>query len=164
MAKRSKKQNRGTPVYIKGFYRVQLVEDGKVVGDSGMRENLVVNLGFLDYLVKTLGKISGSKQIGYVALGTGGAPTATDTSLAGEIMGSTQRRAVVAASSGSKTLQLTATFASSDSFVTQTYNISNIGLFDTTNTNATLFAGNTYASSLLNTNQDVNITYNIQFS
>jgi len=37
---------------IRGFSRVQLVEDGRIVGDSGWTgPNAVVNLGFRDYLV-----------------------------------------------------------------------------------------------------------------
>ena len=151
-------------IKVRGFYRVQITKDGKIKGDSRWKKNLVTNDGFLQYLVKTLGALSGSSQIGFVALGTGGAPAAGDTILAGEIMASTKRTAVTAASSSSKTLQLTATFSSSNSFVTTTYNISNVGLYALTTTTNTLFAGNTYASSLLNTNQDVNLTYQIQFS
>jgi hypothetical protein len=43
------------------------------------------------------------------------------------------------------------------------YNISNIGLFNSSST-GTLFAGNTYASSSCASNQAVNITYDITFS
>ncbi len=124
----------------------------------------MTNVGFQLYLADNIGKSSGSKQIAYVALGTGGAPGATDTTLGGEIMASTQRGAVTYANVSSKTAQFTATFASSASFITAASNISNIGLFSTTTTSDTLFAGNTYTSSSLNTNQNVNITYQIRFS
>lgn len=153
-------------IKIKGFYRLQLEESGKIIGDSGWLKNQVVNLGFRDYLVRLLGSLAGSKQVSHVLLGTGGAPAAADTSLAGEITdASNSRAAVTAATSGSKTLQLTATFASSDSFVTTSHNISNIALVNTSTTAVgTIFAGNTYTSSSLNTNQNVNVTYEIQFS
>ena len=152
-------------VQIHGFFRVQLEsEDGKVVGDSGWQKNQITNLGFLEYLCHTLGASAGSKQIGFVALGTGGAPAAAATVLAGEIMSSTQRKAVTYANIASTTAQFVATFASSNSFLTATANISNIGLFNATTTNATLFAGNTYASSSCATNQNVNVTYQIRFS
>lgn len=152
-------------VGIKGFTRVALEENGKIVGDSGwMGPNQIVNLGFLDYLCKNLGASAGSKQIGFVALGTGSAPGAAATGLDGEIMSSTQRGAVTYAAVGSTTAQFTATFASSDSFLTASANLSNIGLFNATTTNATLFAGNTFASSSCNTNQNVNVTYQIRFS
>ena len=38
-------------IKAKGFFRLQIKDqDGKVAGDSGWRENQVVNLGFQDYL------------------------------------------------------------------------------------------------------------------
>lgn len=152
-------------VKVHGFFRVQLEsEEGKIVGDSGWQKNQIVNLGFLDYLCHAIGASAGSKQIGFVALGTGGAPAAAGTTLAGEIMASTQRKAVTYANVASTTAQFTATFASSASFLTASANISNIGLYNATTTNATLFAGNTYASSSCNTNQNVNVTYQIRFS
>jgi len=152
-------------VKIKGFSRVALVENGKIVGDSGfVGPNQVTNLGFLNFLVRLLGASAGSSQIGFVALGTGGVPATGDVVLAGEIMGSTKRQAVTYANVGSTTAQFTASFMSSASFISAAANISNVGLFAATTTAATLFAGNTYASSTLNTNQDVYTTYQIRFS
>lgn len=151
-------------IRIKGMYRVQIEsKTGKIVGDSGWLENQVVNLGFNQYLVSTLGAIAGSKQITHMAIGTGTAPGAAATALDGE---QSVRAAVTAAtSSSSKTLRLTATFASAASFVTATKNISNVGLFNTsTAATGTIFAGNTYASSSVATNQQVNATYDIIFS
>ena len=152
-------------VKIKGFYRVQLVEDTgdgvHIVGDSGWNRNQVTNDGFNDYMAKLLGAISGSKQVSHLALGTGGAPAASDTSLAGEVQ---KRQAVTAAtSSNSKAVQFTGTFSSANSFVTATANISNIGLFNSSS-GGTLFAGNTFASSSCATNQAVQVTYTISFS
>jgi hypothetical protein len=155
---------------IKGFSRVQITEDQpdgnvKVVGDSGMvGPNQITNLGFLNYLVKLLGNSAGSKQVGYVALGTGSAPNASHVVLNGEIMASTQRKAVTFGSSGSTTAQFTATFASSDSFLSASAALSNIGLFAAATSDDTLFAGNTYTSSTCATNQNVNVTYQIRFS
>lgn len=146
---------------IKGMFRVTITEDGELVGDSGWQENQVTNLGFNQYLVSTLGAIAGSKQVSHAALGTGGVPAAAATTLAGEVE---KRKSVTAAtSSSSKTVRFTATFGSSDSFVTKTENISNIGLFNTSS-GGTLFAGNTYASSSVATNQQVNATYDVIFS
>lgn len=148
-------------VKVKGTYRLQITENGKVVADSGWKQNQIVNLGFHDYLCKTLGGISGSKQVSHMALGTGGAPSASDTSLAGEVE---VRAAVTAAtSSSSKTVRFTATFSSADSFVTASANISNVGLFNTS-ASGTLFAGNTFASSAIATNQNVNATYDVTFA
>ena len=153
-----------TAIQAKGFFHLQIEEDGKIVGDSGWQENQVTNLGFLNYLVLLLGASAGSAQIGYVALGTGGAPNATALTLPGEIMSSTERKAVTFASVSSTTAQFTATFASSDSFNSADAAISNIGLYALTTTDDQLFAGNVYSSSTLGTNQNVNITYQIRFS
>jgi hypothetical protein len=151
----------------KGMFRLQITEDAdgetKIVGDSGWHTNLITNLGFNQFLVSTLGGIAGSSQITHMAIGTGGAPVATDTTLTGE---QSVRAAVTAAtSSTSKSVQFTATFSSAVSFVTASKNISNIGLFATsTAAGGTLFAGNTYTSSACATNQNVNATYTITFA
>lgn len=152
-------------VQIHGFSRVQIEEDGKVVGDSGwIGPNQITNLGFLNYLCDLLGGSASSKYVGWVALGTGTVPGASDTTLHGEIMDSTQRKSVTYGSVSSTTAQFTATFASSDNFLSAAANLSNIGLFANSTTNETLFAGNTYTSSSCDTNQNVNVTYQIRFS
>ena len=153
---------------LKGFSRV-MIEDGptgRIIGDSGyVGPNQITNLGFLNFLCKSLGSSTGSKYVGFCALGTGGVPNATATTLPGEIMSSTQRNAVTfATSSNSKYARFTISFMSSESFVTATYDISNVGLYAATTTDDTMFAGNTYTSSNLNTNQNVYVTYDIQFS
>lgn len=158
-----KKTKTNDGIKVKGTFRLQITEDGKVVGDSGWNTNLVTNLGFNQYLVSALGSISGSKFVSHLAIGTGGDPIATDTTLAGE---QSVREAVTAAtSSTSKTVRFTATFASQDSFVTASKNISNIGLFNTsTAAGGTLFSGKGFASSACATNQNVNATYDITFA
>lgn len=154
-------------IKVRGFFRVQITEDRKgktkVVGDSGWRKNVVTNVGFQKYLSLTLAGMANSLTVSHVALGTGGAPATTDTTLAGEIMSSTQRITVSPSTIASKTAQFTAAFASSNSFLTATANLSNIGLFNSS-TSGTLFAGNTYTSSSCATNQNVNVTYQIRFS
>lgn len=156
-------------IKLRGFFRVNITEhkNGKevIVGDSGWRENQVTNLGIQDYLVNPLMGAAG-KNVSHMALGTGGAPAAADTTLAGEITHASNSRKTVSTSVvSSKTAQFTAAFASSASFVTASVNISNIGLFHTSTTaGGTLFAGNTYTSSSLATNQNVNATYQIRFS
>lgn len=153
----------------KRFYRINIVDpDGSIKGDSGWVKNYVTNLGLQNYLAYTLAGVAGSKQLGYIALGTGGLPTSTATALAGELMVSTKRVAIGAntafssrsVSNGSCTLYLYATFTAS--FCSVSSNISNVGLFAATTTDDTLFSGATYASSQLNTNQAVQVTYQIQ--
>lgn len=153
-------------VKLEGFSRVQIEnEDGSIHGDSGwVGPNQITNLGYLNYLVNLLGGDAGSKFVQYVALGTGTAPGAAAVTLDGEIMDSTERKTVTFASNGSTTAEFTATFASSDNFLSAAADLSNIGLFFTTTTNDTLMAGNTYTSSSCDVNQNVNVTYQIRFS
>lgn len=155
-------------VKVRGFFRINIVEDlpngkKKIVGDSGWRKNLVVNLGFQDYILKSIAGASGSKTVSHMALGTGAAPAVTDTSLAGEIMSSTQRLTVSTSIISSKTLQFTAAFLSANSFLSATANLSNVGLYNTSST-GTLLCGNSYTSSACATNQSVNVTYQVRFS
>lgn len=170
--KTSKSKSNKVPhsgVKLQGFFRLQIVEEknGKTLikGDSGWRENQVTNLGIQNFLVTPLTG-GAANAVTHMALGTGGAPVATDTALAGEIIDATNSRKTVSTSIvSSKTAQFTAAFASSASFITAAKNISNIALFATSTTNAgTMLAGNTFTSSSLATNQSVNATYQIRFS
>ena len=152
---------------VQGFFRVQLTEDGKgVVGDSGWQKNQVTDLGIRQYVVDWLCSGAG-KSVTHLALGTGGAPASNATSLSGELSGSSGagRQGVTSSIVASGTAQFTGAFASANSFVTATANISNIGLFNTSTVGGgTIFAGNTFASSSCATNQSVNATYQIRFA
>lgn len=156
---------------VRGFFRVQLTEDGKgVIGDSGWKENQITDLGIKEYIVTWLLSGAGGKYVTHMQLGTGSAPASNATSLNGEITGTSAggsgsaRLAVTSSLVASGTAQFTGGFASANSFVTKTENISNIGLFNTATIGAgTLFAGNTFASSSCATNQSVNATYQIRF-
>ena len=150
LLKKARKTSHSDGVTLRGFYRVQIVGDKGVCGDSGWKENTTTNLGVQQYIVEwLLGDTANGKSVAYAALGTGGAPAATDTALAGELTHSTSGRASVSTSIvASRTAQFTGAFNSANSFVTASANISNIGLFNTSTTNVgTLFAGNTYTSS-----------------
>jgi hypothetical protein len=156
---------------IRGMFRLQIEENGNIVGDSGWKENLITNAGFLNMVNQMGTSLTGSK-LSYAALGTGGAPVATDTIQSGEVStngsGSVVRAALTAAtSSTSKTLHNTATFSSANSFITAAANISNVGLWQTsgpTTASGTLMQGQTYTSSALATNQNVNLSYDLIFS
>lgn len=152
-------------VKLQGFFRVQIEEGGRVVGDSGWRENQVTNDGILNYLTTPLVGGSG-KSVTHMALGTGSAPASNATALDGELTHAAgDRKAVSTSIVSSRTAQFTAAWASSDSFLTASANLSNIGLFYTSTTSAgSIFAGNTYTSSAVATNQNVNATYQIRFA
>ena len=153
-------------IKAKGRFRLQITEDGEVVGDSGWHENQVVNLGFNQYLVLSLLGDGAAKSASHIALGTGTAPGAAATSLEGELDQTSSRASVTTAtSSSSKRARFTATFASNSSFVSTTMSLKNIGLFNTSAaTTGTIFSGNTYATSTCATNQQVNVTYDVDFS
>lgn len=159
-------------ISLRGAFRLQITEKDqstgkdKIVGDSGWHKNQVVNLGIRDYLVDALLGNSPLGATDFMALGTGTVPASGATVLAGEIThASDSRKSVTTAIVASRTAQMTAAFNSADSFVTVALNISNIGLFNTSTTEAgVLFAGNTYVSSSLATNQNVNATYEIRFT
>jgi hypothetical protein len=143
------------------MFRVQINEDGKIVGDSGWKRNEVMNDGFNDFICMVLASSAASKRISHIGLGTGGAPATDASALAGEI--GTREAMTGATSSSSKTVRYTATFASGWHTITDTQNISNIGLFNSSAAGA-IFAGNTYASSGCASNQAVNVTYDLTFA
>lgn len=151
-----------------GRLRLNIVDFGKdgkpkVVGDSGWVTNKITNLGAQHYLVEALGGAAGSSQLSYMALGTGTTVLAADTSLTNELTDAagcrfTFNTSVVA----SRTLQMVGTLASN--IITANRTIDNIGLFAVSTTAAgSIFAGTTFATSQLQTNQAVNVTYQIQF-
>ncbi len=166
-----KKKIPGSKVTVRGFFRLQIIDDPsgnpKVVGDSGWCENLITNFGFQNGVCACVGGVSGSTQIAAAALGTGTAPAVTDVVLNGEITdvaGARCTGANIAFSTiASKTLQAAFTLASG--VYTTTKTIQNVGLFaGTATTSSTLYAGNTYATSQLQSNQAVNGSYQWRFA
>jgi hypothetical protein len=147
-----------------GFFRVQ-VEDGptgKIVGDSGWRKNRITDTGFQHYIVELMVGTTGSSRVTHAALGSGTEPGTTGTSLQGE---HEVRQTTSEEASNSKTVRYTATFNSGLNFVTETATINNVGLFATsTQGSGSIFCGQTYDSSQIQTNQNVNVTYEIQFA
>jgi len=144
-----------------GFFRLQIVEDGRVVGDSGWRKNVITNQGARDFLAENLMGGANSKRVTHMGIGTGAAPASNDTTLASE---AASRVTTSTSTSGaaSRTAQFTAQFASSVFSTWTPKTINNLGLFNSSS-GGILFAGNTYTTSQWNTNQDVNATYQIGF-
>lgn len=161
----SKKKINKEKAAVRGFFRMQLEEDGKVVGDSGWNENQVTNDGITQYLVNwVLGDTGNGKSVTHMAIGTGGAPASNATTIGGQLANG-KRAAVSTSVVSSRTAQFTAGFASADSFLTASADISNVGLVNASATNAgTFLCGAAFASSSIATNNNLNITYQIRVS
>ena len=140
--------------------------DGKqvVVHDTGEVENQITNLGFQNYMLGALGNIPGYVQVGYAALGTGGAPVAGDTTLPGEIASGTKRSAVSASVINYKTLRFQTTFLYTNNFLSVPTLLSNVGLFNGTDIANNIFAGGAFTPQMIQTNQNVVLTYEIRFA
>ena len=148
-----------------GFFRVNIVEEKNgnkvVVGDSGWKPNLITNLGAQHFIVEQMGSIAGSSVVSYGAFGSGGTVASTLTAIPAEVATANGRFAVVGAVSASRTLRYTGSIQSN---VLPATTVGNVGLYAVSSTNSgSMFAGNTFASSTLATNQAVNLTYDIQF-
>ena len=150
---------------VKGAFRLHIEEDGKIVGDSGWKKNIVTTGGFQNFC-NLLGTGLTGSQISHVNVGTNAAPASNATALPSEVIGVGAvviRDLVTAATqAGSKTLRFTGTLASAASFVTKSETINNVGLFAHSTTN-NLQAGASYTASSVATNQAVNITYDLVF-
>lgn len=156
-------------INVAGFFRLKVKEhadDGKikVVGDSGWCKNLVTNLGFQHYMIEPMGALTGSSQVSYFALGLGTAPGATATSLESELSDAAACRFTMTPTVvSSKTLNMVGTLASN--VITANRTIQNIGVFAVSSVTAgSILCGNTYATSQLQTNQSVNVTYQLRFA
>lgn len=164
----SKRNNNEMPVaegiQTKGFYRLNVVNpDGSVAGDTGWKENQIVNVGYQDFLMYLLAGSAGSLRPSHAALGTGTVPASNATVLAGELTETAGRCSLTTGTAGSKTVNYTFTLASG--VIAAASTIQNIGLFSgSTQAGGTMMAGNTYATSSLATNQAVNGTYAIAFA
>lgn len=150
-------------VKVRGFSRIQIKnQDGSLAGDSGWLKNRITDTGFQHYIVELMVGTTGSSRVTYAALGKGTEPGTTGTSLQSEHV---VRETVVLAESNSKTVRYTATFGSGIGFVTDAQTLRNVGLFATSEASAgSILCGNTFATSSVDVNQNVNMTYEIQFA
>lgn len=149
---------------VKGFFRLNIMEGDKVVGDSGWVANQITNAGYSNFILGPMAGDAASSLISVAALGTGTAPASNATALPGEVAQvSNGRFTLVKTITGTKSLQFTGSLASN--IWTTTAAIANVGLFATSGmTVGTIACGQTFATSTLATNQSVNLTYSITFA
>lgn len=163
------KRKLSSDIAIRGFVRLKIKDNGRVVGDSGWVKNTTTDTGIRDYLVDHIINGGGEKNVSYAALGSGGTPAVTTTQLPNEFAHATNNNRLLITGGtsivASKTAQWTGQFASSDSYITASTTIGNIGIYsEQSDTSTGLFAGVTYTASTLLTNQNVDLTYQIRFS
>lgn len=145
-------------IKIKGFFRVQIVDKktGKIVGDSGWKENQITNYGFNNCLCATpIG--AASVQGAGLMLGSGTAPASSATALPNA---NTDYYAAFAYSSvlSSLTARVSASFDGTLGAAT----MANVGVFAAST--GSIIAGNTFSSSALSTDQDINVSYELRYS
>lgn len=144
---------------IKGFLRGQLVDSdtGKVLGDSGWVKNTVCNYG-LTALAAFAAGVAGSVKPARAALATQtAAMNVTQTAL----VGTANSYAAFGATgtSGTGAASFTCSFAGSNGSL----NVGAAGLY-TSNAAGGFWAGQTFASSAMATNQNFNLTYQFQLA
>ncbi len=155
-------------VRAKGLFRIHIHEQKKgkdvVVSDSGWVFNTITNAGYSNFIIGPMVADAASSRIGWAALGTGTGPATNATALPNELAQVTNNRfSLVATVTGTKSAQFTGSLASG--IITATAAIDNVGLFASSNVTAgTIACGQTYATSTLQTNQSVSLTYSITFS
>ena len=145
-------------VTIKGFTRLQILDKKtrKVVGDSGWHQNVITDYG-LNSCIAACPIGAASVQAKAMMLGSGSVPASTTASLPNSLTSyysSFAQSSIIASS----TARMTVSFDGTRGAVT----LSNIGIYATSN--GSLIAGNSFASSALATDQDVNCTYEFRYS
>ncbi len=147
-------------VKVRGFFRLQIGEGDKVVGDSGWLENTVTVDGLTNYIAASIGAVTGSKLFSQMCLASAqtSAVNSTQLSLTGEF---TTRKATTNTVASTGTFQATAAWASSEIGATQVINA--IGLYNV-GAAGTLGCGQTFAQSTWQTNQAISATYQLRFA
>ena len=163
----SKKQNFG----LQAFAKVEIKENGKLIGDSGWTKNVITDYGLNEGFIHVLLGSAGSAPATAAALGSGGAPSTNDTTLPSILEDETNSRDALTQSiistndAAGVTARWYGTFLSSESQFSTSHAIDNIGLYASTATDAgSLLCGAAYTQSTLDTNQDVEYSYEWQIA
>lgn len=152
---------------VEGFYRVNILDNGKVVGDSGWKHNLIPSGGLTKFISQSFASSSGS-TVDYIALASDQSSLASDsTALSGEYTGTkhlqvgTKQITTRASSTSGDTVRFLGIFTSNGVFQGVS-TIAAIGLYAGTAASQ-IFCGGSFASSTLGSNQAINCTYDVVF-
>ncbi len=152
-----------TSVNVKGMFKLQILDKKtrKVVGDSGWSANQVTAKGFNDMLAGCVIGAANSQQAASGVLATQStAVNSTHISLAGTALTAVSMAPTTLADG---TARLTCSFDGAN-LATNTVTIGTIGLHYNSDITNSMLAGQTYTTSQFTSDQDVNATYEIQFS
>ena len=147
-----------TGLKMRGFLRGQIVdrESGKVIGDTGWRQNKATNDGLKNLALLITG---GGYSVGYAAIGTQtDAIDMTQTDLIGSV---NSFQAVSTSTSGTCTATYTCSFAGTNLAASAT--IGAAGLYKT-NSAGSMVAAAIFTTSQMTTAQDFNLTYQLRFA
>mgnify|MGYP001611997758 CR=1 FL=1 len=153
----SRKKRQDT-IAVKGFFHLQIVDKKtrKIVGDSGLQENVITNYGLNNCIVAApIG--AASVQAAGMMLGSGTNPASTAIALP---LSNTNYYKTFAYSS--VIASLTARMSQSFDGTLGAATLANIGVFAVST--GSIIAGKTFASSALSTDQDVNCTYELRYT
>jgi len=149
-------------IQLKGFFRAQIVDKKtkKIVGDSGWKQNVITDAGFESCIAALpFGGIADTQQGSYMILGDGTDPATNATALPGA---NTDLVSTFAATTveASMTARATQVFEGSDSTMAA---LKNIGILLSA-TNGSLLCGQSFLTSALSSDQQVNASYELRFS
>jgi hypothetical protein len=159
-----KGKRKGVKLAVRGFFRVNVVnkKTRRIVGDSGWIENQITNMGLESCLLGMPAGLGGD-VLRWMGLGAGAgatAPASDATSLPGWISTDYTSTAGIAVNASTQ-IRLTQTF----DFPTSQSSVANVGIHMSNNsTGGSLVAGETFNSSDVATDQDVNVTYDLNYS
>lgn len=150
---------------VRGFIRGALTDPDGTVHMGDWHENTITEYGYQSYIVANILHATTSLYPAYIGLSSANdnwTPSSTSTSMASEFAnGDTSRKAITTSIVSSKTLQMVASWASSDS----TGTIGGLGVFAVSSTGSgTAGSLASFASSAKATNQTFAVTYQWRFS
>ena len=145
-----------------GFFIIRVFDRNGNLKDYRIYKNLVVNVG-KSAVADLIGDVNSISPFGYIAIGTGTtSPTGGDTALETEIKRKAGSKSLVTTGVTNDTLQLQATFSSSDG-LSGSHAITESGVFNAS-TSGTMLARQTF--SAVNVNWDngdsLQVTWKIQ--
>lgn len=165
------KDDDGGSFKIRGMYRVKISDpDGVEVGDSGWRKNVVTSTGLYQIFELIADASPSAGQIGIITLAEGSSVVWSDDDLTSPVAVDSPRSTYVSqatslslgASNDWSTMAFTGTFSSGWNAGAGAVTLRSIGLYDSSGPgNQLLYAGSTFSSSAVATNQEVQVTYNI---